>query len=465
MGNELRGCCALIAACICSAAFAQECVPQWAPTDEIPAFGGERDIDVYALTKFDPDGDGPEPPRLIAGGLFDMAGETPAHNIAMWDGQSWTALGSGVDADPGEVVVYALEAFNDGMGSALYVAGWMTEAGGQPANSIAKWDGNAWAPLGAGTNRSGEIFALAEYDDGTGAFLVAGGSFTQAGGQSASRIAKWDGQSWSRLGSGVNGSVFALTVFDDGLGPAIFAAGTFTQAGGQAANRVAKWDGQSWSPLGDGLNDKVSALAVFDDGSGPALYAGGWFWSPNAHQPRYVAKWTGQEWSPLGEGMNAQVNALAVLDDKSGNGFELYAAGAFTEAGGLPAHGLAKWNGQSWSPLGEGLGATPGDVVFDTCNALTAFELDGRWTLVAAGRFTPSWGGQPSVFAARYVGCSQVYCIGDANDDRIVDFSDLNAVLVGFGSSGELGGDLNNDRIVNFEDLNIVLVAFGSACD
>jgi hypothetical protein len=53
-------------------------------------------------------------------------------------------------------------------------------------------------------------------------------------------------------------------------------------------------------------------------------------------------------------------------------------------------------------------------------------------------------------------------CRGDANGDRIVNFADLNAVLAGFGESGEgVQGDVNCDDVVNFSDLNTVLANFG----
>lgn len=56
-------------------------------------------------------------------------------------------------------------------------------------------------------------------------------------------------------------------------------------------------------------------------------------------------------------------------------------------------------------------------------------------------------------------------CPGDANGDRIVNFTDLNIVLGQFGQSGPgLQGDLNGDGFVNFTDLNIVLSHFGVAC-
>ena len=42
----------------------------------------------------------------------------------------------------------------------------------------------------------------------SGSNLYAGGEFTTAGGVSANRIAKWDGNSWTALGSGMNASVY-----------------------------------------------------------------------------------------------------------------------------------------------------------------------------------------------------------------------------------------------------------------
>src|SRR5258705_538185 len=79
-----------------------------------------------------------------------------------------------------------------------------------------------------------------------------------AGGSAANSIAKWDGSSWSALGSGLNGYAQALAV----SGSDLYAGGNFTTAGGIAAKNIAKWDGSSWSALGLGMNDTVGALAV-----------------------------------------------------------------------------------------------------------------------------------------------------------------------------------------------------------
>src|SRR5215469_3029350 len=75
-------------------------------------------------------------------------------------------------------------------------------------------------------------------------------------------IAKWNGTQWSPLGSGMELDctdpdpyycdaplVSALTVFDDGSGPAQYAGGNFTRAGNVIVNSIAKWNGTQWSAL------------------------------------------------------------------------------------------------------------------------------------------------------------------------------------------------------------------------
>jgi hypothetical protein len=54
---------------------------------------------------------------LYAGGLFGLAGQTAVRNIARWNGSQWSALGSGVGG-----WVFALTAFDDGAGAALFAA-------------------------------------------------------------------------------------------------------------------------------------------------------------------------------------------------------------------------------------------------------------------------------------------------------------------------------------------------------
>jgi hypothetical protein len=167
---------------------AAQCQPQWLAGEGVPGILGI----AYAATTWDPDGPGPQQPRLVIGGSLSVAGSAAASNIAMWDGTSWASLGSGTNQQ-----VFALAAMPNGD---LIAGGAFTAAGGQAANFIARWDGANWSPLSTGVDSTVQSLALLPGGD-----LVAGGFFTTAGGAPANRIARWNGSSWSSLGSGMNG--------------------------------------------------------------------------------------------------------------------------------------------------------------------------------------------------------------------------------------------------------------------
>jgi hypothetical protein len=347
-------------------------IARWDGTSWSDVGGGMAgvNVSVRALAVFD-DGSGP---ALYATGRFTTAGGAIASNVAKWDGSTWSTLGTGLVGFGG----FALAVFDDGSGPALGVAGNFTSAGGVSANGIARWDGASWSALGSGLGNA--VFELTVFDDGSGPALHAGGLFSSAGGAPASNVAKWDGTAWSSLGGGVNGPVDGLAVFDDGTGAALYVGGSFSSAGGAAATNIARWDGASWSPLGPGLSGPgsiVQVLAVFDDGTGPALVAGGLFATSAATVVKNVARWNGQTWSALDVGPSSSVLALAGFDD--GRGHALYAGGFIACAGSVAANGIARWAGSSWNALDTGIAST----VF----TLTVHDDGGGPALYAGGRF------------------------------------------------------------------------------
>jgi len=366
------------------------CVPSWHPT-----FGAEPGVDerVHALAAFD-DGSGP---RIYAGGRFSNAGGQPAKLLAVRDGSAWTPLSSQIDTGTG---VWALESFDDGSGLALYVGGVFSSAGGVTVNNLARWDGTSWTALGSGLDSS--VLALAVHDDGGGPALHAAGQFVTASGVPAARVARWDGTTWSPLGAGIGAFgdvVVALASFDDGSGPKLYAAGEFSTAGGQAARNIARWDGSSWSEIpapqpcpgnGCGVGGRVNALEVFDDGGGPKLYAAGEFTLAGGVTVNHVARWDGTNWSALGSGTNGTVLALAVFDD--GSGPALHAGGEFLTAGGVAVSRAARWDGSAWSALGGGAN--------HWVYALETLDDGGGPALFAGGLFTAAGGA-----SAHHVAC------------------------------------------------------------
>jgi len=66
-----------------------------------------------------------------------------------------------------------------------------------------------------------------------------------------------------------------------------------------------------------------------------------------------IIRYDGTHWKDVGGGIDAgnfaHVNQLIVWRG------DLYAAGAFLEAQGAPGNCIARWDGSSWHPLGDGV--------------------------------------------------------------------------------------------------------------
>lgn len=298
--------------------------------------------------------------EVYAGGNFTRAGGVAVNNVAKWNGTAWSALGTGVTIGALGNAAYVSALAVAGNGD-VYAGGNFTRAGGAVANGVAKWNGTAWSSLGTGaangTNSEGvATLALAGNGD-----VYVGGTFTQAGGVAANGIAKWNGTVWSSLGAGLtNGSsgygyVLALAVAGNGD---VYAAGDFTRAGGAVANGVAKWNGATWSSLGTGAANGVSnyskiyALALATNGD---VYVSGDFTLAGATAANGVAKWNGTVWSNLGAGASNGMNTHLITEMTVASNGDLYAGGYFTQAGSVSANGIAKWNGTAWSNLNTGV--------------------------------------------------------------------------------------------------------------
>jgi trimeric autotransporter adhesin len=324
----------------------------WSPM--VTTGGGSVDC----MSAFDEDADGPNPARLFIGGRFSQLGGLVTEGIARWDGSTWTDVAGGIDGSA--PAVNALTVFDpDGDGPStpvLVAAGRFTSAGGMSASNIAQWDGTAWAPLASGT--AGQVTATCMYDsDGGGPLqplLIAAGFFNAAGGVPAQHIAAWDGATWSPLGAGVDGTPYSLASFDpDGPGPdtpRLIVAGYFYEGGVPIAGPM-QWDGSTWAALGG--DQYVDLVTVFDvDGAGPtlpALYgicAGG--------ATRFVGRWDGAEWAIIGEANSFIDSMYAPRPDESPVP-TLYIGGLFSVVDGVDADAIAAWDGASWTALGAQL--------------------------------------------------------------------------------------------------------------
>jgi hypothetical protein len=287
---------------------------------------------IYCLLVFD-DGSGP---ALYAGGSFARAGGVTANGLARWNGHEWAALGSGIsDSTGGFACVYALAAFDDGSGPALYAGGQFTSVDGVAAQGVARWNGAGWSACGASPQGNA---ALGVFDDGTGPALYAGGN----------SLMRWNGSSWSSVGSPPPGRISSMCVHDDGSGPQLYVARYFIPP--TSPGSISRWNGSAWTFVAASVNGTVRSIVSFDDGSGLALYAGGTAFSVGGGQSMIVGRWTGGSWHVLGFLGGGEVHRLAIGNDGTGDG--LYAIGGFV---GGPVFGIERWDGTSWTFPGSGL--------------------------------------------------------------------------------------------------------------
>lgn len=317
--------------------------------------------------------------RLVVGGDFQATTATggQAVRIAAWDGVDVTAFGSGMNG-----TVRALKVYTAGSGifatTNLVAGGSFTTAGGTAANRIAIWSESsiiafpppAWAPLGAGFN--GTVNAIERFNNQ----VYAAGSFTASGATAVSRIARYNSgtQSWEPLGTGLNGTAYALKVHNG----ALYVGGTFTAAGGVSTGALARWDGSSWSQVGGTFGGSVYALESFTPPSSSAYLMVGGSWggsSPN------LTAWAGDTYVNLiaSGGTNGPIYAFFAEPGTR----RLYAAGAFTIITGRGCGNTAVLTftqGGGWDPL---LGGTDTDV-----RAIHVFHNE----VIAGGLFSTAGG-------------------------------------------------------------------------
>lgn len=371
---------------------------------------GEVGSQVSAMLVWDDDGPGPRPVSMFVGGDFTNAGGVPASRVARWDGQNWSALGTGMSGGG----VFALAAFDDdGPGpnpERLYAAGAFTSAGGNAVERIARWDGTTWSALPGGGLNS-QVNTLCVYKGQ----LFAGGFFTQANPSgtpvSATGLASFNGTGWTGRSVGST-TVYALVVHDDGQGGGsqLYVGGTFSSVPGvTGGSRIARFNGAVFSDVGGGMSGsvnggasgpRVTSLAVHNG----QLYAGGAFANAgSASGVNSVARWDGLAWNGLSGGVTvADSNGAKCMVSYAppGQAARLYVGGNFTAVGlggAVAANRIAAYDGVNWSALGTGLNSLGP-------NALCVYPPSGAGASIQAGGNFASAGGFPAVNMGRWDG-------------------------------------------------------------
>ena len=376
---RVLGAAVLIIALLLPAGYATAKKPSnWTDIFSTINYGGP---DEYAMKLVEYDG------MIVVGGEFTEIGGAlssiaEANNIAAFDEDEWLSLGTGVTG--GDMsIVFALAVYEGD----LIVGGNFTNAGSVDVRNIARWDGENWYPMAEGVGNdtnTGRVYALFVWNGE----LYAGGRFNEAGTETVSNIARWDGTSWSPVGSGRPTYVHEFCEFNGDL----VAGGLYN---GDFRSSVAIWNGSIWS--GMGIEGYVFALTTYEYEGAERLIAGGFFFGESGiyNLAYYGGGYTWWEFEGgiihTDFGCFAEVHDLQVFDKT------LVVSGYFTEAGGTTAaEAIVTWN-RNWKDIG-GIG-TSGRA---WCHALLVDEKEK--CIYVAGDFATVDGGTiRSVNMGQYV--------------------------------------------------------------
>jgi hypothetical protein len=253
---------------------------------------------------------------VYAGGAFNTVVNSDhssinTRNIARWNTttNTWAAFGDGSNTNAngvdGGVIAIGVK------GNEVYVAGSFTNACNSisncvNANYVARWNKltNTWSALGSDSGPTGNGLKLWSNNAGSVRDLVVlGNDVYVCGGFEAaynsnssslltSGIARWNGSTWSALGSGTsdtgqglsNGPALKMAA----VGTDLYVIGHFIDTANNSEtdhvqiNGIAKWNGATWSALGSGLIPSDDNSGGGGYGAGLAatathLYAGGFF--------------------------------------------------------------------------------------------------------------------------------------------------------------------------------------------
>ncbi len=190
----------------------------------------------------------------------------------------------------------------------------------------ASFNRNAWLDI-ANDLASNTINQIAVDSSGN---IYAGGAFISVNGVTANNVARWNGNVWSAMDSGVDGQVLSVLVDNSDN----------VYVGGFFPNHLARWNGSSWVSIGTSLGNYVQCLATDRANN---IYAGG---------PFGVRVWNGATWTNLIPSSPLSGSIFTIYHDPDPNG-EMYVGGFFSSINGVPANNIARFQETTWFPLGD----------------------------------------------------------------------------------------------------------------
>lgn len=254
------------------------------------------------------------------------------------------------------------------------------------SNSIMRLTAQGWDTIGV---VHGIVYSVVHWHD----TLVVGGAFTSVNDSPYTYLAAYVNNEWIRFGSVEDPSVRKLRVINDELyavggfqridgdttvvGIAVRKGGRWHRVGNSAAQLdpvmldVTASDGSlavigtvgnevgrgimqlvdsTWQLIGPGIQGGLSGAHSIMEYQGD-LYVGGQLRMGEGNAGQDIMRWDGNQFHPLGSGLQRNLGDIATFSDcramQVHDGL-LFVGGGFRFAGGIPADGVAVWDGSQW---------------------------------------------------------------------------------------------------------------------
>lgn len=249
--------------------------------------------------------------------------------------QVWSKM---LDSVPGFFQVRAH--VHDTINNILYLGGDINTANNKMCYGVAKYDGNTFDSLQSGVQGSfGVVQSMQMFQNKLYVF----GGFNNTGKYNCKSIGRWNGTSWDSLNFKPDQPAFWSDVYNNEL----YVSGWFDTIGGQPIKHVAKFDGTNWYDLSFPFADRVEAIKNYKGILYAASYTGVWQYSNNT--------WT--HLADCGGDMFRAVFGMTEIDGL------LYIYGRFNSLGGVTSKGIVAFDGVKWYGLGQGMSYSGYEVI------------------------------------------------------------------------------------------------------
>lgn len=261
--------------------------------------------------------------KVYIGGQFYLADSIHCHGIAVWNGQNWDSVGSGLTVyqTNRSIITYKNKLYSDG--------GFTPN---NTSNYLGRFDGVSWDTIGNGLD--GSVYEMKEINDE----LYISGNFRNADGQFCNSLVSWNDTVFNCLSIPFEGWIGDFIYYDNQL---VFGGNFFDSTSNVD---LAYKDSSGFHLLGHPIYGSVSvvnSMAIYNGD----LYVAGNFTTSDGNEGNNIMRWDGLQWNDVGGGTDASIWKIKVYNN------ELYACGPFQNAGGVITGGIAKWNGTNWSKV------------------------------------------------------------------------------------------------------------------